>query len=153
MPLTRRHFIRKLAVATLALAASALRMPTALAFWKVEEFAPGTLDATLAKLVPQQAITDSDQITLTIPQIAENGAVVPVSVSTTLAEVKSISLLVEKNPVPLAIRFELSPEVDATVSARIKMAETANVIALVETANGFFRTKAQVKVTIGGCGG
>ncbi len=77
----------------------------------------------------------------------------PVSVSTTLDNVKSISLLVEKNPVPLAIRFELSPVLEASVSTRLKMAETADVIALVETNNGVYRTQQRVKVTIGGCGG
>lgn len=149
----RRRFIKNTAAFAVAMAAGLLRISPALAFWKAEEFAPGLLDATLARLVQNRRITDTDQITLTIPEIAENGAVVPVSVATSLAHVKSISLLVEKNPVPLAARFELSPELEPSVSARLKMAETADVIALVETADGFYRAKQRVKVTIGGCGG
>lgn len=149
----RRQFIKKTAALAVTMAAGLWHMPSALAFWKAEDFAPGLLDATLKRLVPNQKITDTDQITLKIPLIAENGAVVPVSASTTLDNVKNISLLVEKNPVPLAIRFELSPVLDASVSTRLKMAETADVIALVETSNGVYRTKQRVKVTIGGCGG
>lgn len=149
----RRQFIKKTAAVAVAMASGLLRFPSAQASWKAEEFAPGLLDATLKRLVANQQITDTDQIMLTIPLIAENGALVPVSVSTTLANVKSISLLVEKNPVPLAIRFDLSPELEASVSARLKMAETADVIALVETSDGFYRAKQRVKVTIGGCGG
>ncbi len=149
----RRQFIKKTATVAVAMASGLLRIPRAHAFWKTEDFAPGLLDATLKRLVLNQKITDTNQISIKIPLIAENGALVPVSVSTTLANVKSISLLVEKNPVPLAIRFELSPALEASVSARLKMAETADVIALIETSDGFYRAKERVKVTIGGCGG
>lgn len=149
----RRQFIKNTAVFAVAIVSGLIRIPSALALWKAEDFAPGLLEGTITRLMQNRRITDSDQITITIPKIAENGAVVPVSVTTSLANVKSISLLVEKNPVPLAVRFELAPELAASVSARLKMAETADVVALVETNDGFYRAKERVKVTIGGCGG
>jgi len=95
--ISRRQFINKTAVLALTMATGFLRLPSALAAWKAEDFAPGLLDATLGRLVQNQNITDSSEITLTIPKIAENGAVVPVSVSTTLPDVQSITLLVEKS--------------------------------------------------------
>jgi sulfur-oxidizing protein SoxY len=98
-------------------------------------------------------ITESDQITLKIPDIAENGAVVPVTVSTTLADVESISVVVVNNPTPLAALFELSPQSVADVSVRIKMGESSPVRAVVKAGGKLYSTSKEVKVTIGGCGG
>lgn len=95
----------------------------------------------------------SDKINLEIPIIAENGAVVPLSVTSTLENVAQIYLFVEKNPTPLVALFNLSPVVEAFVSARIKMAETSKVIVVVKTESGLYKTQKQVKVTLGGCGG
>ena len=97
--------------------------------------------------------TPSDQITLKVPEIAENGAVVPVTVSTTLGNVESISIVVENNPRSLAASFEISAGTLPDVSSRIKMGETSDVIAVVKTDTGVYSTSKQVKVTIGGCGG
>jgi sulfur-oxidizing protein SoxY len=98
-------------------------------------------------------ITESDQITLKIPDIAENGAVVPVTVSTTLADVTAISVVVVNNPTPLAALFELSPQSVADVSVRIKMGESSPVRAIVKAGGKLYSTSKEVKVTIGGCGG
>ena len=98
-------------------------------------------------------ITESDRVTLKIPDIAENGAVVPVSISTDLANVESISVVVVNNPTPLAALFELSPQSVADVSVRIKMGESSAVRAIVKADGQLYSASKEVKVTIGGCGG
>ncbi len=80
----------------------------------------------------------SDKVNLKIPDIAENGAVVPVTVSTDMPDVESISVLVANNPNPLAASFELSPGTLAEVSTRIKMGQSSDVIGVVKTKSGVF---------------
>lgn len=104
-------------------------------------------------LFQAQTASESAEITLKAPDIAENGAVVPVSIKTDLESVESISIIVENNPNPLAASFELSPEAKAEVSTRIKMNKTSNVIAVVKADGKLHTTQKEVKVTIGGCGG
>ncbi len=97
--------------------------------------------------------TSAGAVKIKAPDIAENGAVVPVTVSTGMEGVESITILVEKNPSPLVAHFELGPRTAGYVSTRIKMGETSPVIAVVK-ANGKLHTASKtVKVTIGGCGG
>jgi len=100
-----------------------------------------------------QPITESDQVTLKVPDIAENGAVVPVTVSTSLADVESISVIVDNNPTPLVAMFELSPQSIADVSVRIKMGESSVVRTVVKAGGKLYSASKEVKVTIGGCGG
>lgn len=100
------------------------------------------------------APTESREVNLTAPDIAENGAVVPLSVATTLAGVKQLMLLVEKNPSVLAAVFTLTPEIEAHVSTRVKLAQSSNVYAVVVTGdNKVLFAQKEVKVTLGGCGG
>ena len=98
-------------------------------------------------------ITESDQVRLKIPDIAENGAVVPVTVSTDLANVESISVVVLNNPTPLAAMFVMSPQSVPEISVRIKMGESSAVQAIVKADGKLYATSKEVKVTIGGCGG
>ena len=98
-------------------------------------------------------VTESDQIKLKVPDIAENGAVVPVTVSTTLADVESISMIVEKNPTPLIAIFQLSPQSVPDVSIRMKMGESSMVRTVVKAGGKYYSASKEVKVTIGGCGG
>jgi len=98
-------------------------------------------------------ITESDQVMLKIPDIAENGAVVPVTVSTGLADVESISVVVLNNPTPLAALFEMSPQSVPDISVRIKMGESSAVQAIVKAGGKLYSSSKEVKVTIGGCGG
>ena len=98
-------------------------------------------------------ITEGDQVTLKIPDIAENGAVVPVTISTELADVESISIIVENNPTPLAALYELSSRSVPEVSMRIKMGETSRVRAIVKAGGKLYSSSKEVIVTIGGCGG
>lgn len=98
-------------------------------------------------------ITESAQIKLKVPDIAENGAVVPVTVSTDLADVESISVMVENNPTPLVAMFELSPQSVPEISVRIKMGESSKVQTVVKAGGKYYSASKEVKVTIGGCGG
>ncbi len=155
MPETRRSFIKKSVSlgACTAASASVLLPAEANAAWPYGEFATPQLEQAIARLFGGRDIKDSDQIKLKLPQIAENGAVVPIRISISLENVESIYIFVEKNYVPFAARFTLSPEVEPSVSARIKMAETCDVIVIAEADGKVFSAKQMVKVTIGGCGG
>src|ERR1700687_1818843 len=95
----------------------------------------------------------SDQVKLDAPEIAENGAVVPISVSTTLTEVTSISFLVSENPNALAASYKIPAGTMPSVANRLKMAKTSNVIAIVEAGGKLYSATKEVKVTVGGCGG
>jgi sulfur-oxidizing protein SoxY len=95
----------------------------------------------------------SDKIKLDAPEIAENGAVVPVSVTTTLADVSSISFLVTENPVVLVATYKIPAGTVPSVANRIKMAKTSKVIVLVEAGGKLYSADKEVKVTVGGCGG
>ena len=98
--------------------------------------------------------SESTDIRVTAPDIAENGAVVPVGAATSLAGVKSILILVEKNPNVLAAMFDVSDAVEADFSTRVKMGQSSNVlaVALMDDGRSLFAQK-DVKVTLGGCGG
>lgn len=105
------------------------------------------------KLLYGRIAEQTDKIKLDAPEIAENGAVVPVSITTTLDDVTSISFVVPENPNPLAAYYRLPPGTMPSIANRLKMAKTSNVIAIVEAAGKLYSTTREVKVTIGGCGG
>ena len=95
----------------------------------------------------------SDKVKLDAPEIAENGAVVPISVSTDLPGVTTISILVSENPNALAASYKIPEGTMASVANRLKMAKTSNVIAIVEADGKLYSATKEVKVTVGGCGG
>jgi sulfur-oxidizing protein SoxY len=95
----------------------------------------------------------SDKVKLDAPEIAENGSVVPISVSTTLADVTSIAFLVSENPNALAASYKIPAGTVPSVANRLKMAKTSNVIAIVEAGGKLYSATKEVKVTVGGCGG
>jgi len=95
----------------------------------------------------------SDKIKLDAPEIAENGAVVPIAVSSTLPDVTSISILVADNPNALAASYRIPAGTIPNVANRLKMAKTSNVIAVVEAGGKLYSATKEVKVTVGGCGG
>jgi sulfur-oxidizing protein SoxY len=95
----------------------------------------------------------SDKVKLDAPEIAENGAVVPVSVATTLDNVTSIAFFVSENPNALAASYRIPPGTLPSVANRLKMQKTSNVIAIVEAGGKLFSATKEVKVTVGGCGG
>jgi sulfur-oxidizing protein SoxY len=100
-----------------------------------------------------QTAEPSDKVKLDAPEIAENGAVVPISVTSTLADVTSISFLVADNPNALAASYRIPPGTLPSVANRLKMAKTSNVIAIVEAGGKLYSATKEVKVTVGGCGG
>ena len=87
------------------------------------------------------------------PDIAENGAVVPIAVESKLPKTQAIAILIEKNPSTLSAEFEIPAGTDPFVSTRVKMGETSNVYALVIADGKYFHAVKEIKVTIGGCGG
>jgi sulfur-oxidizing protein SoxY len=95
----------------------------------------------------------SDKVKLDAPEIAENGAVVPISVSTTLADVTSIAFLASENPNALAAVYRIPPGTLPNVANRLKMAKTCDVIVIVEAGGKLYSATKEVKVTVGGCGG
>jgi sulfur-oxidizing protein SoxY len=110
-------------------------------------------DADAIKALYGKTAEPSDKVKLDAPEIAENGAVVPISVSSSLPEVVSISILVSENPNALAASYKIPPGTVPSVANRIKMAKTTNVIAIVEAGGKLYSTSKEVKVTVGGCGG
>ncbi len=108
----------------------------------------------LMKALGAGAPVESKDVTVTGPDIAENGAVVPVGASTTLPGVKRILLLVEKNPSVLTAAFDVTDAVEANFSTRVKMGQSSNVYAVAMMGDGkVLFAKKEVKVTLGGCGG
>ena len=100
------------------------------------------------------SISESKDVTITGPDIAENGAVVPLGASTALTGVKHMLVLVEKNPSALVAMFHVSDAVDANFLTRAKMGQSSDVYAVAIMADGkALFAKKEVKVTLGGCGG
>jgi sulfur-oxidizing protein SoxY len=95
----------------------------------------------------------STDIKLSAPPIAENGAVVPVTIKTTISGAESIALIAPNNPVPLVANFILDKGAPGYAATRIKMGKTGDVVAIVKAGDKLFSAKKEVKVTIGGCGG
>ncbi|NOT85492.1 MAG: thiosulfate oxidation carrier protein SoxY [Methylococcaceae bacterium] len=151
---SRRTFIKQslTASAYASLIGSGLLTTDAQAVWVVDHFSQATLSDTLTKIYHDAEITGSEAITLKLPRVVENGAMVPVTVSSSLPNVSEISLFVAKNPTPLAVAFKLSSAMEAFVSARIKIAETCNVIAVVNSSGKLYKARQEVTVSIGGCG-
>jgi sulfur-oxidizing protein SoxY len=110
-------------------------------------------DADAIKALYGRTHEASDQVKLDAPEIAENGGVVPISVTTTLADVTSISFFVSENPNALAATYQIPPGTMPAVANRLKMAKTTNVIAIVEAGGKLHSATKEVKVTVGGCGG
>jgi sulfur-oxidizing protein SoxY len=110
-------------------------------------------DKEAIKLLYGRPIEPSDKIKLDAPEIAENGAVVPISVSTSLAEVTSIAFVVPENPNVLAAYYKIPQGTLPSVANRLKMAKTSNVTVIVESGGKLFSATKEVKVTVGGCGG
>jgi sulfur-oxidizing protein SoxY len=110
-------------------------------------------DADAIKTLYGATAEASDKVKLDAPEIAENGAVVPISVTTTLENVTSISFLVSENPNALAASYRIPEGTLPSVANRLKMQKTSNVIAIVEAGGKLYSATKEVKVTVGGCGG
>ncbi len=134
-------------------AAGILRPDAALAAdWNQKAFDAKNLKDAFEALGAGAGI-DSPLIAMNAPEIAENGAVVPIGVQSKLPGTESIAILVAKNPNPLAAIFDIPAGTDPGVSTRVKLAETSEVHVLVKAQGKYYATKKEIKVTIGGCGG
>jgi sulfur-oxidizing protein SoxY len=150
---SRRQLLAQSAAVAAALAAAGLLPAHAQAIWNKAAFDAKSIDEVVKALGTARPVESKD-VTLTAPDIAENGAVVPIAASTALPGVKSLAFLIEKNPTTLAGVFEFSDAVETAVGTRVKMAQTSNVYAIALTADGrALYAKKEVKVTLGGCGG
>lgn len=147
----RRNFIRFGAGALGVLAAGVLWPLRAMANVIEGAFKAKNVDEVFKELGATP--TPSDQIILTTPDIAENGAVVPVSVVSQLPKTEQILVMVEKNPNPLAASFTIPEGTEGSVNTRVKVAQTCNVYAVVKADGKFYSAMRETKVTLGGCGG
>jgi len=145
----RRAFLK---LVSLMAAAGLLPAPAHAEEWNKAAFAAKSVDDVVTLLggsAPQQ----SDQVILSGPEIAENGAVVPLEISSQVPNTEAIAILIEKNPNTLAATFTIPPGTLPDIQTRVKMNETCNVYALIRSDGKFFYAAKEIKVTLGGCGG
>jgi sulfur-oxidizing protein SoxY len=142
------------AVMGLAMAAGLFKPGSAFAqgSWNKAAFETKSVNDTV-KAMGGTAAAESKDITITSPDIAENGAVVPFTISSKIPKTESVAILIEKNPNTLAASFAIPAGTEPWVNTRVKMGQTSNVIALVKADGKFYYTSKEVKVTLGGCGG
>ena len=140
------------ALLTVLASAGIITPGMALADWNKVAFDAKSMADTL-KAIGAGTPADSKDVQVTGPDIAENGAVVPVGVSSTLPNVTMVAILIEKNPNALSATFTLPEGTEANVQTRVKMGQTSNVYALVKSDGKFFMATKEIKVTLGGCGG
>jgi len=152
----RRSFLKgTLAGSTVAVAVGAglLNPRNVLAAWPESAFEAKSIPDAMSSLFGTADNKTSGDIKIKAPDIAENGAVVPVTVTTKMQGVSAIAIIAEKNGTPLAANFELASNAKGMVSTRIKMGKTMDVIAVVKSGGKLHTARKNVKVTIGGCGG
>jgi sulfur-oxidizing protein SoxY len=150
----RRSFLKftgGVSALVMAGAAGLLRSAESWAQWNKAGFESKVLAETL-KNIGAGSPVESRDIAITAPDIAENGAVVPVAVTSRIPNTQQISIISEKNPFPLAATFDVANGAEGYVSTRIKMGETSNVWAVVKAGGKYFSAKKEIKITVGGCG-
>jgi len=149
---TRRNALKKSAAVAGLLASTGMFPQFAFAFNTAAFDAKSVADAL--KALGAGSPVESKDVSITAPDIAENGSVVPVGVATTLAGVKSMLIMVEKNPATLTALFNVTDSVEPAFQARVKMGQSSDVYAVAIMADGkALFAKKEVKVTLGGCGG
>ena len=151
----RRNFIKNSMLFAGALTAvpSVLFTKKSYAAWPKKSFDIKDLTDSVKSVYGHNNLEESSKIKLKAPSIAENGAIVPINVSTTLENVDSIMLFVENNPQPLSSGYQLTELAEPSIGTRLKMGKTSNVMAAVKSGNKVYTSTQEVKVTIGGCGG
>jgi sulfur-oxidizing protein SoxY len=153
LPMTTRRDVLATSAKVAGLMAAAGLLPATAHAWDAPAFDAKSL-ADVVKAFGGQAPAANAGVTLTGPDIAENGAVVPVACATTLPGVKRLAVLVEKNPNALAAVFDVTDAVEPSFSTRVKMGQSSNVYAVALMADGrALYAQKEIKVTLGGCGG
>ncbi len=150
MMTTRREVIKQTGLLALLVGCGAVTAEQARAA-DTPGFEAKTLEAAFSAIGGKPA--DSKDVTITSPDIAENGAVVPIAVTSNLPKTEAIYILVEKNPFPLTATFTIPEGTEAYVSTRAKMGESTKVWAVVKADGKLYATSKETKVTLGGCGG
>ena len=153
--MNRRKFIKNgmLFAGTLATVPSLVLSNSAYASWPKESFDIKDLTKSVSSVYGHNNLEESSKVKLKAPEIAENGAIVPINVSTTLGNVESIMIFVENNPQPLSSGYQLTSLSEPSIGTRLKMGKTSNVMAAVKSNGKVYTSTQEVKVTIGGCGG
>lgn len=149
--MTNRREVLQSGAALLGVAAG-LTPQAAQAAWNAAAFEAQSLAGVVKALGGAVAATESKQVQLQAPEIAENGAVVRVSAVSQLPGTTQLAIVVEKNPNALAAVFELPAGTEASLATNIKMAETSKVYALAKVGDKYYYAAQQVSVTLGGCG-
>jgi sulfur-oxidizing protein SoxY len=151
----RRVFLKAtLAAGTAAVAVQAglLAPGRLLAAWPADAFTAREYESSLQAALGTTSLPPGD-IQIHAPEIAENGAMVAVTVESAMPEVTEMALFVVRNGQPMTAKFVLGPDTLPTFSVRVKMAETSDVVAAVKSGGAWYGTAREVKVTLGGCGG
>ena len=152
MQASRRQALQTLSALGLALSTGLLKTSDVFAVeWQAQLFELKNMDDILKAL--GGSFAPSADVLINAPEIAENGAVVPITVSSNVPNTEKIAILVEKNPNPLSARITLPAGTEPTISTRVKMAGTSNVHALVQANGKWLIASKEIKVTLGGCGG
>jgi sulfur-oxidizing protein SoxY len=155
MNIMRRSFLKLAgsmgALATVGAAGLLRSVETWAATWNKSGFGSKVVTEVLSSLGATGA-SESKEIVITAPEIAENGAVVPVAVFSKIPNTQQISIVAEKNPFPLAATFEVAGGGEGYVSTRLKMGQTSDVWAVVKAGGRYYVAKKEVKITVGGCG-
>ena len=158
MDAARRDVLKKggsLSLLTLLGAAGWLtpELAQAQAAWNKGAFETHSMDETLKALGGSAPAQSKDITFFSTPDIAENGAVVPVGITSNVPKTESIAILIEKNPNMLAAVFDIPAGTEASLSTRVKMGQSSNVYALVKADGKYYVASKEIKVTLGGCGG
>ena len=154
---TRRNVLKAgggASLMTLLAAAGWLAPETAAAqAWNKNAFEAKTMDETMKAIGGGAPAQSKDIAFVSTPDIAENGAVVPIGITSSIPKTESIAILIEKNPNMLAASFDIPAGTDPSVGTRVKMGQSSNVYALVKADGKFYVAAKEIKVTLGGCGG
>lgn len=151
----RRLFLKIFATCSTLLATGIygiLKPLSALAGWNTDAFSANTEADAVARFFPDKTIMPDETINISVYDLVENGAVVPVKIETEKNDVDSITILVEHNPNPLIASFKLGRECSAFIATRIKMDKSSDIIAIVESQGNLYSARKFVEVLEGGCG-
>tara|TARA_B100000941_G_C28430110_1_gene513746 strand:+ start:602 stop:1063 length:462 start_codon:yes stop_codon:yes gene_type:complete len=153
--MNRRNFIKNsmLFAGSLVAVPSLIVSRKAYAAWPEKSFDIKDLTESVSSVYGHSNLEESSKVKLKAPEIAENGAIVPINVSTTLDNVESIMIFVENNPQPLSSGYKLTSLSEPSIGTRLKMGKSSNVMAAVKSGDKVYTSTQEVKVTIGGCGG
>lgn len=148
----RRHFLQQIFSVVAVTIINALYSKQSTAARPATPSASGEFTSGIERLSGGQTFIDSDDIHINLPETAEDGAVVPITISSELEQIQRIQIWVEKNPTPLTATFEFDASVMPYLTARIKMAESSNVMVIAQQGGRLLRRQQWVNVMQGGCG-